>query len=114
MIRHGWRDTLAGGSFSPASASVFLAAPGIVQAVALAAMLGHRLTRVPGQIVGWLLTVDVVLCGWTTVFDEWAPQGPYGWPILVCGGGMAAGLVTVLLTALHERRRPATAQEGAG
>ncbi|MCP2345568.1 hypothetical protein [Nonomuraea roseoviolacea] len=42
-------STLAGGSFSPAWESVFLAAPGIAQAVALAAMLGQRLTRGPGR-----------------------------------------------------------------
>ncbi|NUW29861.1 hypothetical protein HTZ77_00215 [Nonomuraea sp. SMC257] len=94
--------TLAGGSFSPAWESVFLAAPGIAQAVALAAMLGQRLTRVPGLVIGWLLTVDVAFCGWTIAYDEWAPRGPYGWLILVCGAGMAAGLVAARFTAGRE------------
>ncbi|WP_148433804.1 hypothetical protein [Nonomuraea sp. PA05] len=80
---------------------VIFAWPGLLMALILAWCLTrhrpHRFTR----IVSWTLTTAVLLSGIAITFDQWAPRRPYGWPFVLCGAGMAIGL---LLTRRAEGR----------
>ncbi|MFB9251703.1 hypothetical protein ACFFWE_25960 [Sphaerisporangium melleum] len=71
---------------------VQLALPGVVLATLLLAMVGSASFRALGRGFAWLATACVLVSGLLVVLDKWEPRRPYGWPLLACGIGMAAGL----------------------
>ncbi|MFC5826073.1 hypothetical protein [Nonomuraea insulae] len=80
---------------------VILAWPGLLMALVLAWSLARHRTRRVAHIAGWALAAAVFLSGIVIAFDQWAPRRPYGWPFVLCGAGMAIGL---LLTRRAESR----------
>ncbi|GAA2315371.1 hypothetical protein GCM10010149_78960 [Nonomuraea roseoviolacea subsp. roseoviolacea] len=81
---------------------VLMAWPGIVLAIVLAVLLAWRRTRTAGRVIGWFLAAAVIVTGVVTIFDDWGPRRPYGWPFLVYGLIMATGLIAVGRTAVEE------------
>ncbi|MFC7386326.1 hypothetical protein [Sphaerisporangium rhizosphaerae] len=72
---------------------VQLALPGVMLAVILFMLLKSARNRVVGRGLTWFATACVLMSGALLVLDDWEPRRPYGWPLLVCGLGMAAGLL---------------------
>lgn len=73
---------------------VELAGPGVMLAVILFILLKGVRSRAVGRGLTWFATACVLVSGMAIVLDDWEPRRPYGWPLLVCGLGMAAGLIT--------------------
>ncbi|MET8139127.1 hypothetical protein ABZU32_02330 [Sphaerisporangium sp. NPDC005288] len=72
---------------------VELAGPGVMLAVILFMLLKNARNRTVGRGLTWFATACVLVSGMLIVLDDWEPRRPYGWPLLVCGLGMAAGLI---------------------
>lgn len=93
IIGQSHDDPTYGWNYNYAWDYVLMAWPGIVTAGALALLLMWRRTRPVAMVIGWALSAVVVLVGVTTIFDEWGPRRPYGWPFLAYGLIMAIGLI---------------------
>ncbi|SEG96189.1 hypothetical protein SAMN05444920_109305 [Nonomuraea solani] len=99
-LRHALIGQTSGDEISPWSYLIF-AWPGLLMALILAwSLTTHRPHRVT-SIASWSLTTVAFLAGIVITFDQWAPRRPYGWPFVLCGTGMAIGL---LLTRRAEKR----------
>ncbi|MET8155944.1 hypothetical protein ABZT47_06195 [Sphaerisporangium sp. NPDC005289] len=70
-----------------------LALPGVMLAVILLMLLKSVRSRAVGRGLAWFAAACVLVSGVLIVLDDWEPRRLYGWPLLVCGLGMAAGLI---------------------
>ncbi|WP_344473316.1 hypothetical protein [Nonomuraea monospora] len=75
--------------------------PGLLMALVLAWSLTSRRPRRVVHLASWALTAATLLSGIAITLDQWTPRRPYGWPFVLCGTGMAIGL---LLTRRAEKR----------
>ncbi|MEV0616642.1 hypothetical protein AB0I81_25225 [Nonomuraea sp. NPDC050404] len=91
-LRHALIGEAAGDEVSGWSYVVF-AWPGLLMALVLAWRPSARLSRRVVRVASWVLAAAVLLSGIAISFDQWAPRRPYGWPFVLCGVGMAIGLL---------------------